>query len=95
MFLFHFQDFPNQRHMRNEKYEEYENMKLVFGGMRRLARSHSQPCEVRKNEILKQEVDLTNDDDEDDEVHEIRETETDALVEFSQGCPDYLDYQNI
>ena len=60
--------------MRNEKYEEYENMKLVFGGMRRLARSHSQPCEVRKNEILKQEVDLTNDDDEDDEVHEIRET---------------------
>ncbi|KAJ4871470.1 Uncharacterized protein Rs2_46895 [Raphanus sativus] len=67
-------DFPNQRHVRNETYEEYENMKVVFGGMRRFARLHSQPSEVRKNEILKQEVDLTKDDD-DDEVHEIRETE--------------------
>ncbi|KAG2317148.1 hypothetical protein Bca52824_020270 [Brassica carinata] len=45
--------------------------------MRRFTRSYSQPCEVRKNEILKQEVDLTNDaDDDDDEVHEIRGTET-------------------
>lgn len=61
--------------MRNETYEEYENMKVVFGGMRRFARLHSQLSEMRKNEILKQEVDLTNDDD-DDEVHEIRETET-------------------
>ncbi|KAL0718724.1 hypothetical protein Bca4012_068047 [Brassica carinata] len=70
-------DFPNQRHVRNETYEEYENMKLVFGRMRRFTRSYSQPCEVRKNEILKQEVDLTNDaDDDDDEVHEIRGTET-------------------
>ncbi|XP_033134073.1 uncharacterized protein At2g29880-like isoform X2 [Brassica rapa] len=73
-------DFPNQRHVRNETYEEYENMKLVFGGMRRFARLHSQPSKVRKNEIMKQEVDLTNDDDE---VHEIRETETDLFGDSS------------
>ncbi|CAH8392086.1 unnamed protein product [Eruca vesicaria subsp. sativa] len=80
-------DFPNQRHMRNETYEEYENMKLVFGGMRRFARLHSQPSEVGKNEILKQEVDLTNDDDE---VHEIGETETadDAFGDSSDDASD-------
>ncbi|CAN7073525.1 unnamed protein product [Brassica oleracea var. botrytis] len=82
-------DFPNQRHMRNEKYEEYENMKLVFGGMRRLARSHSQPCEVRKNEILKQEVDLTNDDDDDDEIcTELRSVESatkQMMIHIMQG----------
>lgn len=59
-------------------------MKLVFGRMRRFTRSYSQPCEVRKNEILNQEVDLTNDDDDDDdEVHEILGTETDVFGDSS------------